>query len=304
MTPEPVSKVIVFAGPNGSGKSTITEGLLIGFDGEYINADAMAKELEPRIPDYLERNLIAADLANDRRQEAISQGRPFAFETVFSTAGKLAIMTQAKAAGYEVGLVFVTTRDPEINVQRVANRVEEGGHSVAPDKIRSRYHGAMGLLPAGVEVADIAAIYDNSLASERIVAIKRAGQLQLQPDAHQVPWVQDKLWTPYQARETSLQAIQQAYQADVERNPTALPCSQARADASDGKRYAGRIVGLTEHHALQQIGANVYKLHDRLLVPATPLELGKHATIQYAYSKGHVVTPDLAKPGPGKQLGR
>lgn len=304
MTPDPVAKVIVFAGPNGSGKSTITEGLLIGFDGEYINADAMAKELEPRIPDYLERNLIAAELANDRRQEAISQGRPFAFETVMSTPEKVAIMSQAKAAGYEVGLVFVTTSDPEINVQRVANRVEEGGHSVAPDKIRSRYHGAMGLLPAAVETADVAAIYDNSEQAERIVAIKRAGQLQLQPHALQVSWVQDKLWTPYQAREASLQTIQQAFQADVGRNPTALPCSQARADASHGKRYSGRIVGLTEYHALQQIGANVYKVHDRLLVPATPLELGKHATIQYAYSKGHVVTPDIARPGPGKQIGR
>jgi len=304
MTTDPVSKVIVFAGPNGSGKSTITEGLLVGFDGDYINADAMAKELEPRIPDYLERNLIAAGLANDRRQEAISQGRPFAYETVFSTVEKLAIMTQAKAAGYEVGLVFITTGNPEINVQRVANRVEEGGHSVEPDKIRSRYHGAMGLLPAGVENADVAAIYDNSLASERIVAIKRAGQLQLQPEAQQVPWVNDKLWTPYQARETSLQAIQQAFRADVGRNPTALPCSQARADASHGKRYTGKIVGLTEYHALQQIGANVYKVHDRLLVPPMPLELGKHATIQYAYSKGHVVTPELARPGPGIQRGR
>jgi predicted ABC-type ATPase len=56
---------------------------------------------------------------------------------------QVALMTQAKVAGFEVGLVFVTTSDPKINVKRVANRVELGGHSVKLDKIRSRYHDAL-----------------------------------------------------------------------------------------------------------------------------------------------------------------
>ena len=61
--------VIVFAGPNGSGKSTTTARVLddpeLKFDGEYINADDIAKGLEGAIADPQARNLKAAQIAED-----------------------------------------------------------------------------------------------------------------------------------------------------------------------------------------------------------------------------------------------
>ena len=52
--------MFVFAGPNGSGKSSINAQVLknpaLGFLGEYINADDIAKSMESQIPDYQTRN--------------------------------------------------------------------------------------------------------------------------------------------------------------------------------------------------------------------------------------------------------
>lgn len=296
--------VIIFAGPNGSGKSTITAGLKAAdYKGEYINADEIASSLQSQIPDRQARELRAAQLADERRQAAIREQRPFAFETVMSTAGKVAIMTQAKSAGYEVALVFVTLSDAELNVQRVANRVALGGHPVNEDKIRSRYHSAMGLLPAAVEHADTAAIFDNSLSKEILVARKFDGQLQLEPEAQNVPWVAEKLWTPHQERLASLNALQEAYKRAAAANPTSLESRLKPVDASHGQRYSGLVHCVTKHHLLQQVGANVYVIHDRALTPAFQITPGKAQTIQYAYDKGKIVTPDLAK-GQGQNRSR
>lgn len=133
---EPIH-AIVFAGPNGSGKSTITSAVVENpalFKREYINADDIAKSLEVDIPNYRERNIKAATIAEERRLAAFEERRAVAFETVLSTPEKIALMTQAKAKGYEVTLVFVTTKDPEINVQRVSNRVDLGGTALRPTR--------------------------------------------------------------------------------------------------------------------------------------------------------------------------
>lgn len=288
--------VIVFAGPNGSGKSTITKALTrTDFKGEYINADDIAKSLESQIPDYLQRNLAAASMAEQRRIAAMKEGKAFAFETVMSTPEKVAIMTQAKAAGYGVALVFVTTGDPDINIQRVSNRVALGGHDVDPVKIRERYHGTMGLLPAAVEHADVATIYDNTREMPLQVAIKRDNQLQLHNDAARTPWVAEKLVKPYVERMASRRELEKTFDTLALTNPSSLPSVLRDADASHGKQYGGQIVGLTDKHALQKVGANVFVLHDRSLMAPKELHVGKQATIQYAYSKGKIIDPALVK---------
>lgn len=70
--------MFVFAGPNGSGKSSINAQVLknpaLGFLGEYINADDIAKSMESQIPDYQTRNIKAAELAESRRVTALQAG--------------------------------------------------------------------------------------------------------------------------------------------------------------------------------------------------------------------------------------
>ena len=71
-------------------------------------------------------------------------------------------MKRCREAGFEITVIFVTTRNPEINVKRVAGRFLAGGHSVPEDRIRSRYHRTMALLPRILEEADQWFLYDNS----------------------------------------------------------------------------------------------------------------------------------------------
>ena len=62
------------------------------------------------------------------------------------------------------------TNDPEINVQRVHDRVAAGGHGVPEDKIRSRYHLSLKNLSKLVRIADMTRIIDNSGAEMRYLA--------------------------------------------------------------------------------------------------------------------------------------
>src|SRR5260364_421064 len=78
-------------------KSTITEAIVNipgQFSGEYINADDIARLLQDPISDDHRRNIKAAQIAQERRLQALHEGRDFAFETVMSTPEKVALIIQ------------------------------------------------------------------------------------------------------------------------------------------------------------------------------------------------------------------
>lgn len=158
-------KLYCFAGPNGSGKSTLFSKIINDnkINVPFINADDIS-----RLPDFAqvedpdERNLLAAKYAERMRHQMIDRGEDFAFETVLSTPRNLELLKLAKEKGYEIVLFYVSTEEPNINVERVAKRVSQGGHDVPKDKIITRYHRAMDLFKDVLEVADTAYVYDNS----------------------------------------------------------------------------------------------------------------------------------------------
>jgi predicted ABC-type ATPase len=288
-----IPAVVIFAGPNGSGKSTIAEAVIGDpeqFSGEYINADDIARSLQEQIPDYRERNLKAAQIAQARRLQALHDGRDFAFETVMSTPEKVALMTQAKARGYRVSLFFVTTEDPEINVRRVTGRVADGGHAVEPDAIRRRYAAAMDLLPAAFEHADQATVLDNSEApgNLRRVATKADEEVEFPVEDAVLPWVAEKLTGPYMRRLASRKLLSAALSDGR---------SVRTAEAAHGKDYTGWVVRVTEHHALQDVSGELL-LHDRQLAATTVYVAGQEQTVSYRYAHGKIVPVDALRQVP------
>lgn len=306
-------RMVVLAGPNGSGKSTVTDGLKKSehFPSNYLNADVIAKELEkPVAPEKIDayanaiatayngkvpketiagqlseglagndqmRNLYAATLAEDGRQQAVKGKEGFAFETVMSTPAKMGLFDEAKRNGFQVDMVFVTTESSDINVARVGNRVQQGGHAVPEAAIRQRYDRAMELLPAALERADTAAVFDNTGRTPMMVAQKVDGQIVFpelkKPDNMEQKdfeamsqWVEDKIKGPLKAYD------------DSRKNLTALAekmegATVAPADVTNGTTYTGRIVGVTDKHVLQHIdGSHQFVLHDRAS-PLTPPSL-------------------------------
>jgi predicted ABC-type ATPase len=117
-------------------------------------------------------------------------GRPgFAFETVMSHESKLELLGMARKQGYRHYLYFVTAGDPAINVERVHQRIAEGGHPVEDDKIIDRYKRCMALLPNALKASDRAYLFDNSGTDPILVASVMSGSV-VTLESHSIPfWV-------------------------------------------------------------------------------------------------------------------
>jgi len=104
----------------------------------------------------------ASVIADFIRHKLLDNRVSFTFETVMSSGDKVAFMRRAQKLSYRTYLYFVATDTPEININRVANRVDDGGHNVPVDKIVQRYHRSLQLLPEAVAASNRAYIFDNS----------------------------------------------------------------------------------------------------------------------------------------------
>lgn len=108
-------------------------------------------------------NSYFASVASDIiRHRLLAAGASFTFETVMSSPDKVEFLRKAQAAGFRTYLYYIATDDPAINQARVDIRVSEGGHSVPPDKIESRYYKSLELLPVAIRASHRAYVFDNS----------------------------------------------------------------------------------------------------------------------------------------------
>lgn len=164
---DPVLHLI--AGPNGAGKSTLY-GCVIGpvTKLEFVNADVIAAR---EWPDAAAHAYDAARPAAERRDELIAARTSFVTETVFSHESKVDLVKAAAEAAYLVTMHVVLV-PAELAVARVTNRVENEGHDVPEEKVRSRYARLWSLVATAIALVDEATVYDNSSASEpfRVVA--------------------------------------------------------------------------------------------------------------------------------------
>ena len=171
----------IFAGPNGSGKSTVTQEFRPILPDIYINADDIKRN--ERLTD-----MEAFNKANLLRENCLKNKISFATETVLSHPSKIEMMRVAKKKGFEIVLVFVTTFNPKVNVLRVEDRVQKGGHDVPTDKIIDRYRRSMALLPAAIAVADFARVYNNTLDSPVLILSKQNNEIELYPQPQPSYW--------------------------------------------------------------------------------------------------------------------
>ncbi|MCU0950989.1 MAG: zeta toxin family protein [Burkholderiaceae bacterium] len=156
-------RVIVIAGPNGAGKTTFAREFLPNEAGcpVFVNADLIAAGLAPFAPQSAA--VLAGRLMLAEVERHFVAGENFAFETTLAGRGWLRQIKRWQTAGYRVKLIFLRLTDVEQAVQRVAQRVRQGGHDIPEDVIRRRFAaGLRNFHDLYAPLVDGWALYDNS----------------------------------------------------------------------------------------------------------------------------------------------
>ena len=148
----------------------------------------------------VETNAYFASVAADFiRTKLLSEKKSFSFETVMSFPDKVDILRKAQKMGYRTYLYYVATDDPQINISRVNNRVQLGGHPVPEDKIVSRYYRSLQLLMEAVRATNRAYIFDNSGHEHLWIAeVTEGRQLEMKVD-FMPGWFKKALWDKFSA---------------------------------------------------------------------------------------------------------
>ena len=174
----------LIAGPNGSGKTTLIRTLVTNKIpvGQYINPDDIARHIslteslvktgkmlksdqEQKFSQDFEVGfaaIVAQTIAQGLRKDWLSYQLSLTYESVMSHKSHLAFVDDAIKAGFTPYLYYICTSDPDLNKARVKQRVSSGGHDVPEDKILSRYHNSLKLLPDMTKKCHRVYFFDNS----------------------------------------------------------------------------------------------------------------------------------------------
>lgn len=132
-------RILILAGPNGAGKTTFAREFLVGEAScpAFVNADLIAAGLSPFDP--ARAALRAGRLMLELIAEHVARGESFAFETTLAGRNFARAIEPWRAAGYHVSLIFLSLPSADLAIERVAERVRQGGHPVPDDVVRRRF---------------------------------------------------------------------------------------------------------------------------------------------------------------------
>ena len=172
--------VYIIAGPNGSGKTTFAKLFLPVYANcsRFVNADLIALGLEPFEP----RNaaIKAGKLVLQQMDDYSTRGLDFAFETTLSGASYARKIAELKKNGYAAHLFFLFIPSPELAIQRIKDRVKEGGHYVVDeDVIRRFFRGISNFFNIYEPLLDSWIIFDNSMIKPVLIAKRERGHTEV-----------------------------------------------------------------------------------------------------------------------------
>lgn len=101
--------------------------------GHLLDPDAIARRINP---ENMQKAALEAARETIQRQRAYLRSRDsFALETTLSGKRETRLIQDAKEKGYAITLFYIALNDPRLNIQRVAERVAQGGHDVPTEDI-------------------------------------------------------------------------------------------------------------------------------------------------------------------------
>jgi predicted ABC-type ATPase len=164
-------RIIILAGPNGAGKTTFAREYLLkeGDCPDFVNVDLIAVGISPFDPDRVA--IRAGRIMLSEIQRRTRKGESFAFETTLSGHVYARLIPIWRMNGYSVRLIFLSLPNPEMAIERVAARVEQGGHNVASAVVRRRFQsGLRNFHDVYKNLVDRWWWYDNSGNTPRLIS--------------------------------------------------------------------------------------------------------------------------------------
>jgi len=164
-------RILILAGPNGAGKTTFAREFLVreGSCPAFLNADLIAAGLSPFDPGRAA--LRAGRLMLELIAEHAARGESFAFETTLAGRNFARAVERWRSAGYHVSLIFLSLPSADLAIERVAERVRQGGHAVPDEVVRRRFgRGRDNFETLYKPLVDAWMLYDNSREAPVLIA--------------------------------------------------------------------------------------------------------------------------------------
>jgi predicted ABC-type ATPase len=274
----------ILAGPNGAGKSTLYQAALKPEhpNVEFVNADRLASAHFGHHAATEAEAKKGQELAEERRAALMAARKSLITESTFSHPSKLELIQEAKDLGYKIAVYHVNVSSADVSIDRVQNRVNQGGHDVPEDRIRGRYERNQPLIREAVLTANRGQVFDNSITN-------KPPELALKFERGQLTYVSERV--PTWARDLYADQLDKFSAARL--NPAAASFDQAKAITlkvlgdeaktyigREGGHYRGEIIGQTDLHTLQKLNDKSVVAHfnDKLQTEPT---LSSYATIEY-----------------------
>lgn len=155
-------KIFIIAGPNGAGKTTFAKFFLKNYPNitHYLNADILASGIAPLQPELAA--VEAGRILLGQMEHLTANKASFAFETTLSAKNYLNRIRTWKELGYDVQLVFLGLPNAIFAINRVKQRVKQGGHHIPEAVIRRRFARGLSNLEDYKKLVNAWQIYDNS----------------------------------------------------------------------------------------------------------------------------------------------
>lgn len=136
-------RLTIVAGANGSGKTTFALSYAHFRSIEFINADEIAKNLNPDVMDQEKFNAGRIFLA--QIDHLLNERKEMIIETTMSGKYLIKIIQKAKEIGYQIDIFYLFLANVTDHIARVQNRVFNGGHNIPKEDIIRRYYRSRNL---------------------------------------------------------------------------------------------------------------------------------------------------------------
>ena len=118
----------------------------------------------------------AGRLVLEQLHELVNKNSDFAFETTLSGKTHINFLKQAKLRGYQIHLFFLWIPSEKLALQRIKDRVAEGGHDVPAEDVRRRFIRSINnFFQLYRPLLDSWMLFDNSGRVPRLIAEEKDG---------------------------------------------------------------------------------------------------------------------------------